>query len=693
MGCDMNKPSKSAESDTLHGSTPCSQPNQPNQPTRQTDRQVSRKMAPLSTENIEALSAEEIRQMLLDLRVHQIELEMQNEKLRSKQAELDAAHANHFDFYDLAPVGYCTINVQGLILAANLTIATLLDMTQGALINQPITRFIHKEDQDIYYLHRKQLFDTGAPQNCELRMLKMDGTAFWTHLATSAAQDADGTPECRIVMSDISDRKQEEYLRREQEMKYRRLFENIQDIYFETTMAGVIREISPSVLDVSGFSREELIGKSVTDLYVNSVDRRPYLKMLLKNGKVTNYVTQFTRKDGSHHWVSVTSTPTYQSDGTPYGIIGYIRDITDRKQLEMELQIKDSVIGTFSYGIAFADLDGKIIYINPSFADMWGYDTEKDVTDRPLNDFFQTVLPVINIVEYLLEIGNDGVEMTAVRCDRSCFTAQVSAGLIMDTTGNPSCINVSVVDISARKEMEDIMIRQEKLSSLGLLSAGLAHELRNPLAVISSCAQFSLENLSMDRLVKENFQVIYRNSQKASSLINNLLAFSRPSNLKQKVLNLNEIILKVTDMAKLEMTAWRNVFENELAPDLPPVFGDEEKLGQVFLNIMLNAIQAVGGKGTITMKTAFHPNRRQVEAAFIDNGPGIPEEYRKRIFDPFFTTRDGGTGLGLSISFAIVQLHNGTIVAEPNTGGGTRISVMLPTTFPPANGKETNHAD
>ncbi len=650
-------------------------------------------MAPLSTENIEALSAEEIRQMLLDLRVHQIELEMQNEKLRSKQAELDAAHANHFDFYDLAPVGYCTINVQGLILAANLTIATLLDMTQGALINQPITRFIHKEDQDIYYLHRKQLFDTGAPQNCELRMLKMDGTAFWTHLATSAAQDADGTPECRIVMSDISDRKQEEYLRREQEMKYRRLFENIQDIYFETTMAGVIREISPSVLDVSGFSREELIGKSVTDLYVNSVDRRPYLKMLLKNGKVTNYVTQFTRKDGSHHWVSVTSTPTYQSDGTPYGIIGYIRDITDRKQLEMELQIKDSVIGTFSYGIAFADLDGKIIYINPSFADMWGYDTEKDVTDRPLNDFFQTVLPVINIVEYLLEIGNDGVEMTAVRCDRSCFTAQVSAGLIMDTTGNPSCINVSVVDISARKEMEDIMIRQEKLSSLGLLSAGLAHELRNPLAVISSCAQFSLENLSMDRLVKENFQVIYRNSQKASSLINNLLAFSRPSNLKQKVLNLNEIILKVTDMAKLEMTAWRNVFENELAPDLPPVFGDEEKLGQVFLNIMLNAIQAVGGKGTITMKTAFHPNRRQVEAAFIDNGPGIPEEYRKRIFDPFFTTRDGGTGLGLSISFAIVQLHNGTIVAEPNTGGGTRISVMLPTTFPPANGKETNHAD
>jgi PAS domain-containing protein len=138
------------------------------------DRQVSRKTAPLSTENIEALSAEEIRQVLCDLRVHQIELEMQNEELRSKQAKLDAAHAHHFDFYDLAPVGYCTISVQGLILAANLTIATLLGVTRGALINQPITRFIHKEDQNIYYLHRKQLFDneqeiTTALQDIENR--------------------------------------------------------------------------------------------------------------------------------------------------------------------------------------------------------------------------------------------------------------------------------------------------------------------------------------------------------------------------------------------------------------------------------------------------------------------------------------------------------------------------------------------
>ncbi len=102
--------------------------------------------------------------------MHQIELEMQNEELRRPQAELDAARARYFDLYDLAPVGYCTLSEKGLILEANLTAATLLGVARGALVKQPISRFILKEDQDIYYLHRKQLFETGEPQTCELRI-------------------------------------------------------------------------------------------------------------------------------------------------------------------------------------------------------------------------------------------------------------------------------------------------------------------------------------------------------------------------------------------------------------------------------------------------------------------------------------------------------------------------------------------
>jgi diguanylate cyclase (GGDEF)-like protein/PAS domain S-box-containing protein len=151
-----------------------------------------------------------IRELIHELQIHQIELEMQNEELRRVQAELDESRARYFDLYDLAPVGYCTISENGLILEANLTAASLLGVARRELFNQPLSRFIIKEDQDTYYLHRKQLFSTGSPQACEFRMLKKEGTYFWAYIDATTAQGANGMPVCRISMSDITIRKQEE---------------------------------------------------------------------------------------------------------------------------------------------------------------------------------------------------------------------------------------------------------------------------------------------------------------------------------------------------------------------------------------------------------------------------------------------------------------------------------------------------
>jgi PAS domain S-box-containing protein len=156
----------------------------------------------------------QIQHLVHELRVHQIELEMQNEELRRAQLELDAARARYFDLYDLAPVGYCTASEKGLILEANLTAASLLGVARGALVKQPLTRFVLTEDQDIYYQHRKQLFETGAPQTCELRLVKNDGTPFWARLAATVVQSA-GVPVCRVTLSDISERKQAETALRE----------------------------------------------------------------------------------------------------------------------------------------------------------------------------------------------------------------------------------------------------------------------------------------------------------------------------------------------------------------------------------------------------------------------------------------------------------------------------------------------
>ncbi len=217
-----------------------------------------------------ALSPEKTRQMLHELQVHQIELEMQNEELRAAQVELDASRARYFHLYDLAPVGYLTASESGLIEEANLTAANLLGTTRGALVGQPLSRFILSQDQDIYYLHRKQLFATDNPQECELRLVKSDGSAVWMRLSAIAAQDEHGEPVCRVTISDITDRKraEEELRHREKQIEQLKRTESLARMagaiahYYNNLMTVVLGNLELAADEISD---PRLVATSVTE--------------------------------------------------------------------------------------------------------------------------------------------------------------------------------------------------------------------------------------------------------------------------------------------------------------------------------------------------------------------------------------------------------------------------------------------
>ena len=162
-------------------------------------------------------SPAETQRILHELEVHQIELEMQNDEMQQAQADLAAERERYFDLFELAPVGYCIISEQGLIEKTNLAAASLLGQYKSALLKQPFSRFIVKKDQDIYYLHQKKLLETGEPQACEMQMQKEDGTQWWAHLSAALTQNQDGSPACRVIVSDITMRKKAEEARRESE--------------------------------------------------------------------------------------------------------------------------------------------------------------------------------------------------------------------------------------------------------------------------------------------------------------------------------------------------------------------------------------------------------------------------------------------------------------------------------------------
>ncbi|MEI7539110.1 MAG: PAS domain S-box protein, partial [Comamonadaceae bacterium] len=181
--------------------------NSPSRALRERAEAIDEKSAAKSDENIESLSSESAREMLHELRVHQIELELQNEELRRRQAELEVLQDRYFSLYEFAPVGYCSMSAKGLILKANLAATTMLGVARVKLVGERISRFIRREDQDVFYKNRKLLLDSGEPQTFELRMVRHDSTPFWAHLEANQIPSADGSPELHFVLIDITERK------------------------------------------------------------------------------------------------------------------------------------------------------------------------------------------------------------------------------------------------------------------------------------------------------------------------------------------------------------------------------------------------------------------------------------------------------------------------------------------------------
>ena len=206
----------------------------------------------LSPEKLAALSHEEMGAILHELRVHQIQLEMQNEELGRAEAEADALRARYFDLYDLAPVGYITVSEAGIILEANLTAATMLGLPRPTLVKQPISRLILKEDRDIYYKMQKQLVETGEPQRCELRMVKHDGPTFCAQLSATAVQDAAGASTCRVVINDITERNAAEARIERLTQLYAALSHSNQDIVHAASAEDLLPTICGDLVKFGG---------------------------------------------------------------------------------------------------------------------------------------------------------------------------------------------------------------------------------------------------------------------------------------------------------------------------------------------------------------------------------------------------------------------------------------------------------
>jgi PAS domain S-box-containing protein len=242
-------------------------------------------------------------------------------------------------------------------------------------------------------------------------------------------------------------------------------------------------------------------------------------------------------------------------------------------------------------------------------------------------------------------------------------------------------LQINAREITTRKKMEQQLRQAEKLSALGQLVAGVAHELNNPLAVVMGYSQLFVKNRSLDEKVRKDLQKVLHESERAAKIVRNLLTFARPREPHMTMVDVNRIVVDALETREMQVQRAKVEIVRRLGRNLPPTMADAGQIEQVLVNLLTNAIQALESrpdKRVAEVATEYSDNRIRITVA--DNGPGIPDAIMERIFDPFFTTKGPGkgTGLGLSICYSIVEEHKGKIRVETKAGKGTRFIVELP---------------
>ncbi|MDH3497650.1 MAG: ATP-binding protein [Gemmatimonadota bacterium] len=221
------------------------------------------------------------------------------------------------------------------------------------------------------------------------------------------------------------------------------------------------------------------------------------------------------------------------------------------------------------------------------------------------------------------------------------------------------------------------LARQERLSSLGQMAAGLAHEIKNPLGSIQGASELLAGEEAADGRRRDLFDILVKESKRLGRVVDHFLGFARPRPLHLGPVDIGALVGRVAAQTEIESSRRDVRVEPRVAAGLPPIQADAEQLHQVLLNVVLNAVEASTSGGVVTVEARREP-RGEVALTVADDGAGIAPADLPRVFDPFFTTRERGTGLGLSISHAIVQDHGGTISIESTPGRGTRATILLP---------------
>jgi PAS domain S-box-containing protein len=494
----------------------------------------------------------------------------------------------------------------------------------------------------------------------------------------------------------VVDRKRLEDELRHNEERFRAAFRTSPDsININRLSDGLYVEINDGFSEITGYTVEDVIGKTSLNInmWVDPKDRELLVAGLNENGFVANLEARFRAKSGETR-IGLMSARIILLDGVPH-ILSVTRDITDRKRAEDELRRLAEAVRQASEAVVVTSPDGSIEYVNPAFGQITGYTPEETIGRNPrilksgkqdetfYGDLWATITAGERWAGRLVNKRKDGAR----------YTAECSISPVKNDHGKIEHFVWVTRDITRELELEERFRQTERLESVGRLAAGVAHDLNNLLSPVLGYSELLLDELDHSEDLRQQVQVIKESAERSRDLIHQLLAFARKQVFEIKVLDLRRV---VGGMEKLLRRTIRENIEIKYfsSPEICRVSADAGQVGQVLMNLAVNAQDSMPDGGAITIEVslaeldeeycltrASATPGKYVMMAVSDNGSGMDEETQQHIFEPFFTTKkDQGTGLGLATVYGIVKQHGGNIWVYSEPGKGTTFKVYLPFT-------------